>query len=311
MNYEPLSTCLEFLYSDLLFIDCTYIHLDQKLRHTGENWEIGLTSFAPQFLSLPYLPTSASLCPLHLCCNTSSPPFRYTSLPDSPPHHHHHPLASSLSHLSSFFANVPFALSLSLPPLPSLPPRAPCFEPGLESVHPEVCHWADVLISGWGNALRRAERGQGPGLGSSAWTCCLHKRWEKLVLPWCSGIWTDSVVSVWYGSPSMRATLTESMAYDSEITGLCSRSSIVILGSLSLSVSQYQSQLGPLAIHFINKHDCPEVHAQLFIMRVSQAESFVTDPILHSLGWCSSRRDLLSVTASGRAEEAGMLDAEN
>ena len=85
MNYEPLSTCLEFLYSDLLFIDCTYIHLDQKLRHTGENWEIGLTSFAPQFLSLPYLPTSASLCPLHLCCNTSSPPFRYTSLPDSPP----------------------------------------------------------------------------------------------------------------------------------------------------------------------------------------------------------------------------------
>ena len=228
-----------------------------------------------------------------------------------PHHHHHHPLASSLSHLSSFFANVPFALSLSLPPLPSLPPRAPCFEPGLESVHPEVCHWADVLISGWGNALRRAERGQGPGLGSSAWTCCLHKRWEKLVLPWCSGIWTDSVVSVWYGSPSMRATLTESMAYDSEITGLCSRSSIVILGSLSLSVSQYQSQLGPLAIHFINKHDCPEVHAQLFIMRVSQAESFVTDPILHSLGWCSSRRDLLSVTASGRAEEAGMLDAEN
>lgn len=165
----------------MLFIECTYIHLNQKLRHTGENRETGLTSFALHHLSLPYLPASASLCPFHLCCNTSSPPFRYTSLPDSPPQTH--PLASSLSPLSSFFANVPFALSLSLPPLPSLPPRAPCFEPGLESVHPEVCHWADVLISGWGNALRRAERGQGPGLGSSAWTCCLHKRWEKLVLP--------------------------------------------------------------------------------------------------------------------------------
>lgn len=98
------------------------------------------------------------------------------------------------------------------------------------------------------------------------------------------------------------------MAYDSEITGLCSRSSIVILRSLS--ISQYQSQLGPLAVHFINKHDCPEVHAQRFIMRVSQAESFAIDPILHSFGWCSSRRDLLSVTASGRTQEAGMLDAE-
>lgn len=98
------------------------------------------------------------------------------------------------------------------------------------------------------------------------------------------------------------------MAYDSEITGLCSRSSIVILRSLS--ISQYQSQLGPLAVHFINKHDCPEVHAQRFIMRVSQAESFAIDPILHSFWWCSSWRDLLSVTASGRTQEAGMLDAE-
>lgn len=91
------------------------------------------------------------------------------------------------------FANFPLFLSFS-PSIPSLPPRAPFFEPGLVSVDPEVCHWADGLISGWGNALRRAERGQGPGLGASAWTCCLHKRWEKLLLPWCLGIWTDSVV---------------------------------------------------------------------------------------------------------------------
>lgn len=82
------------------------------------------------------------------------------------------------------------------------------------------------------------------------------------------------VLSVWYSSPSIQAALTESMAYDSKITGLCFWPSIVILCSLSLSVSQYQSQLGPLAVHFINKHDRPEVHAQLFIMWVSQSEKF-------------------------------------
>lgn len=67
------------------------------------------------------------------------------------------------------------------------------------------------------------------------------------------------------------------MAFDGEITGLCFWSSIVILHSLCLfPLSQYQSQLVPVAVHYINKHDCPEVHAQLFIMRVSQTKSFVT-----------------------------------
>jgi len=49
------------------------------------------------------------------------------------------------------------------------------------------------------------------------------------------------------------------------------RSSIGIL--FPFSVSQYQSQLGPFT-YFINMHDCPEVHAQLFIIRVSQTESW-------------------------------------
>lgn len=93
------------------------------------------------------------------------------------------------------------------------------------------------------------------------------------------------------------------MAYDGEITGLC-------LCSFFLSVSQYQSQLGPLAVHYINKHDCPEVHAQLFIMQVSQTEGFVIDLIWSLLGWCSLWGNALSVTVSEHTEEAGKLEAE-
>lgn len=129
-----------------------------------------------------YLPSSAFFCLHHLCCNTSFPPFWNTSFltpPSNPP-----PCSLALS-LLFLFTNVPFILSFH----PSMPPLAPFFEPGLVSVDPEVCQWADGLISGWGNGLRSAERGQGPWPGSSAWTCYLHKR-EKLHLPWCLGIWT-------------------------------------------------------------------------------------------------------------------------
>lgn len=147
------------------------------MRHPGENWETQPDIFS-KALSQPFLPppSSAFLCLLHLCCNASSPPFRYTGLPGSPPSPSNPPplLACYLTSFS-FFACVPFILSLSLLPFLPLPPLAPCFEPGLESVHPEVCHCADGLISGWGNALRRAERGQGPGPGSSASTCCPQK----------------------------------------------------------------------------------------------------------------------------------------
>lgn len=114
-------------------------------------------------------------------------------LPTSPLLPHLFPTAPLLFHFSTFLPTFPsFSLFLSFHP--SLPPLAPCFELGLVSVDPEVCHWAGGLISGWGNALRRGKRGQGPGLGASTWTCCLPKRWEKLLLPWCLGIWTDSAV---------------------------------------------------------------------------------------------------------------------
>lgn len=99
------------------------------------------------------------------------------------------------------------------------------------------------------------------------------------------------------------------MAYDREITGLCFWSSIGILRSLSLSVSQYQSQLGPLSVHFINKHDCPEVHAQLLIMWVSQTESFVIDLIWNFWGGAHDG-DINSVTVSKHTEELGMLESE-
>lgn len=102
------------------------------------------------------------------------------------------------------------------------------------------------------------------------------------------------------------------MAYDSQTTGLCFWTSTVILLSLSLSVvSQYQSQLGPLSVHFINKHDCPEVHAQPFIMRVSQAEGFVIDLIRKIFGVVLMKGgNVLSVTVSNHTEEVGMLETE-
>lgn len=59
-----------------------------------------------------------------------------------------------------FFPHFPFLLSLH----PCFPLHF-FFEPGLVSVDPKVCHWAGGLISGRGIALRRAERGQRPGLG--------------------------------------------------------------------------------------------------------------------------------------------------
>lgn len=101
------------------------------------------------------------------------------------------------------------------------------------------------------------------------------------------------------------------MAYDGEITGLCFWSSIVTLCSIFLSVSQYQSQLGPLAVHYINKHDCPEVHAQLFIMQVSQTEGFVIDLIWNLLGWYSLwGKCTLCDCVKEEEEEAGKLEAE-
>ena len=276
--------------------------MSQKLGHRRDNWEIQsdifctFSTFPTSLISFPLPPPQ--LFPTFLIHQLAWLP------PSNPP-----PL---LSHFSTFSPTFPsFSLFLSLHP--SLPPLAPSFEPGLVSVDPEVCHWADGLISGWGNALRRAERGQGPGPGASACTCCLHKIWEKLLLPWCLEYlnWQCSpVLTAQYRSPSISAALTESMAYDSKITGLCFWSNIVILCSLSLYVSQYQRQLGPLSVHPINKHDCPEVHAELFIFPVSRAESFVIDPIWNFSGWCSSLGDLLSATVSRYGEEVGKLEAE-
>lgn len=72
------------------------------------------------------------------------------------------------------------------------------------------------------------------------------------------------------------------MRYDGPITALwfCSSFMFSSLPRLSLerSLALYQSQLGPLAVHHINKHDGPEAHAGLLIMRVSQTGSFVIDP---------------------------------
>lgn len=98
-------------------------------------------------------------------------PDRFLNLPDSL---HHFPLPpppfffSLLTHLLARSpppppSNAPpcsLAISLLyLSSLPSLPPPAPVFEPGLVSADSGVCHWADGLISDWGKALRRAEKG--------------------------------------------------------------------------------------------------------------------------------------------------------
>lgn len=132
-----------------------------------------MTFFTRHFLNLP--PSLHQL--LSASSTFTATPFPHlsnTAACPTPPPPSTHPCAPLLSPLFLFHQRSLRSPSL-LSPHP-LPPSAPCFEPGLESVHPEVCHWADGLISCWGNALRRSERGQGPGPGSSARTCCLHKK---------------------------------------------------------------------------------------------------------------------------------------
>lgn len=125
------------------------------LHHSG-NGRSGLKCFTQLFPNLPSSPLQLSSAS-QLSDTPACRPPRPTTTTRSPK-------LSPLPALYLLFLFCQCSLH-SLPSVPSLHPRAPCFEPGLESVHPEVCHWADGLISGRGSALRRAERSQGPWTG--------------------------------------------------------------------------------------------------------------------------------------------------
>lgn len=257
-----------------------------------------LTSFTQHFLSPPTSPhqfssastsLAASLLP-HLLhtpnCLHPSP---------QPPHLPQGSLAISFLFLHSLALSpcVPFPAS----------PSTPLW------TWPWICAPRVMSLGGWfdlwlGKCFEESWE-EPRALTGVLWLHLLSaQKMEEIGSPWMLCIFTWQCCPVLYSPSSIYVLLRESMAYDGKVTGLYYWSSIVILCSLPFSVSQYQSQLGPLAILSIN---CPEVHAQLFIMQVSQTKSFITELIWNLLGWCSSWR--LSVTVFIHAKESGNVGA--
>lgn len=137
----------------IVFLDVRFLfHSILLLFWKDSKWAV-LASFLQSIFS-------ASLCISTLLAKTISTLCQAPPAPTPP-----FPIPSycSLAAVSQISAFSPTFHSFSLHQ--TLPPFAPNFEADPVSVDPEVCHWADGLISGWGNALRRAERGQGFGLG--------------------------------------------------------------------------------------------------------------------------------------------------
>lgn len=229
-----------------------YIYHWSNIQENGVEFD----TFAEHFLLIPANPAH------QLSLPTPSPPSPYISVHDS--------------HCSFAISPLPFANFL----LVSLPLSFPPCIPQRRALNLALCLWAQRSVTGqmvWslaGEMLWGAERGLTGGLCPDLLSA---QKMGESAAPWMPPHlnWQcRPVLTLWSISPSTQAALTESMAYDSEITGLDLCCSIGILSSLS--ISQYKSQLGPLSVHFINKHDCPEAHAQLFIMQVSQGQRFVT-----------------------------------
>lgn len=243
----------------------------QMLYHTEGNVIFDLSSH------LLHIFSSTFLCAL-INFPLPPPPFAAAPLPH----------CSFTVSLFCLFANFPFVLFFSLLPFLPASHSTPLW------TRPCVCGPRGLSLGRWfdlwlGKCFE--ECWEGPG----AWTRGLYldllstqkigETAAPLMLRYLN--WQSSpAFMVWCISPSTYIGYTDTlkMAQHSEIRGYGSGPALWYCVLPPSPIHHDQSQLCPLSIHFINKHNCPGVHAQLFIMRVSQTQSFVTDLIWNFWG---------------------------